>query len=124
MNNQKDKSMTDQSVPFISNGLPPRPKPFHMTEPVLQNGLWVFWLTADDHILHYVNTLNCILPFAMSPFLRRPGGRVMVSINPRYDPLEAWTFIQNVLQGEAQPVELEAAWEKAIVDACQHSEEN
>ncbi|MBA3870457.1 MAG: hypothetical protein ABI970_05045 [Chloroflexota bacterium] len=103
--------------------LPPRPKPFHMTDAALQNGLWSFWLTADEPILQYVSNLNCVLSFTGSPFLRRPGGRVMVSINPRYDHLEAWNWIYNTLEGETQIVDLGETWEQAIDWACQSEDE-
>ena len=103
--------------------LPPRPKPFHMTDAALQNGLWSFWLTADEPILQYVSNLNCVLSFTGSPFGRRPGGRVMVSINPRYDHLEAWNWIYNTLEGETQIVDLGETWEQAIDWACQSEDE-
>src|SRR5688572_20300087 len=106
MKDRKVSNMPLEPLPNRPSGLPPRPKPFHITEPVFQNGLWVFWLTADENIIQFVNTLNCILPFANSPFFRRSGGRVMVSINPRYDHREAWTFINELLQGETETVDL------------------
>jgi hypothetical protein len=108
--------------------LPPRPQPFHMTEAALQNGIWSFWLTADEHVLNYVSHLNCVLnftnsPFSPSPFARRVGGRVMVSISPRYDHVEAWTWIHQVLEGETEVVELGETWEEAIDLACQHEDD-
>jgi len=109
--------------------LPPRPQPFHMTEPTLQNGIWSFWLTADESVIQYVNHLNCVLSFAASPFSgspfapRRIGGRVAVSINPRYDHLEAWRWIRATLEGEAQIVDLGDTWEEAIDLACQSEDE-
>lgn len=99
---------------------PPQPKPFHMTDAVFQNGLWVFWLTAEETALLYINALNCVLPFAGSPLFRRPGGRVLVSINPRYDHLEAWTWIHALLEAETQAVDLADGWEEAINYACEH----
>ena len=101
------------------SSLPPRPQPFHMTDAIYQNGIWSFWLSADEAVIQYVSNLNCVLPFANSPFLRRPGGRVMVSINPRYDHAEAWTWLHNTLEGETQVVELGETWEQAIDRACQ-----
>ncbi|MCA0456291.1 MAG: hypothetical protein LCI00_20090 [Chloroflexi bacterium] len=112
-----------EPLPERSQGMPPRPKPFHMTEPAFQNGLWVFWLTADDNVIQFVNALNCVLPFANSPFFRRAGARILVSINPRYDHREAWAFIQEVLQGETELVDLGESWEQAINGACQHEDE-
>jgi hypothetical protein len=108
--------------------LPPRPQPFHMTEATLQNDIWSFWLTADEHVLSYVSHLSCVLnftnsPFSPSPFARRVGGRVMVSINPRYDHDEAWTWIRQLLEGETQFVELGETWEQAIDWACQSEDE-
>lgn len=103
--------------------LPPRPKPFHMSEPAMQNGLWSFWLTADDSVLQFVNNLNCILPVAQSPFFRRTSGRVMVSINPRYDHQEAWTWIYSLLEAETQIIDLGETWEEAIELACQSEDE-
>lgn len=108
--------------------LPPRPQPFHMTEPTMQNGIWSFWLTADERVLNYVSHLNCVLnftnsPFSPSPFARRVGGRVMVSINPRYDHVEAWTWIHHLLEGETEVVELGDTWEEAIDLACQHEDD-
>jgi len=103
--------------------LPPRPKPFHMTEPAMQNGLWSFWLTTDDAAIQYVNNLNCVLPTAQSPFFRRTSGRVLVTINPRYDHLEAWTFIRDLLEAETQVVDLGEPWEEAITLACESEDE-
>ena len=113
--------------------LPPRPKPFHMTEPLFQNSIWSFWLTADEAVIQYVSHLNCVLsftgsafggsPFSGSPFTRRVGGRVMVSINPRYDHSEAWKWIRHLLEGETQFVELGETWEEAIDVACQNEDE-
>jgi len=101
-----------------------------MTETTLQNGIWSFWLTADDSILQYVNHLNCVLSFTTSPFNsgfpfapRRLNGRVQININPRYDHLEAWTWIRDMLEGEAQIVDLGDTWEDAIDLACQSEDE-
>jgi hypothetical protein len=94
-----------------------------MTEPAMQNGLWSFWLTADDSVLQFVNNLNCILPVAQSPFFRRTSGRVMVSINPRYDHQEAWTWIYSLLEAETQIIDLGETWEEAIELACQSEDE-
>src|SRR5438045_3266355 len=103
--------------------LPPHPQPFHMTDATLQNGLWSFWLTADEPVIQYVSHLNCVLSFTGSPFARRTGGRVMVSINPRYDHLEAWTWIYHTLEGETKIVDLGETWEEAIDTACQSEDE-
>lgn len=116
--------MSADSIVNRPHSLPPRPKPFHMTEPILQNGLWSFWLTADDNIIQFVSALNCVLPFANSPFFRRAGGRVLVCINPRYDHLEAWNFINDMLLGETQIVDLGETWETAIAGACQSRSED
>lgn len=103
--------------------LPPCPQPFHMTDPALQNGIWSFWLTADESAIQYVSCLNCVLSCSNVPFGRRPGGRVMVSINPRYDYSEAWAWIYHLLEGETQTVDLGDSWEAAIDHACQHEDE-
>jgi hypothetical protein len=94
-----------------------------MTEATLQNGIWSFWLTADEPVIQYISHLNCVLSFSNSPFLRRPGGRVMVSINPRYDHVEAWAWIYHSLEGETQIVDLGETWEEAIDVACQSEDE-
>lgn len=47
----------------------------------------------------------------------------MVSINPRYDHREAWAYIQELLQGETDVVDLGESWEEAITGACQHEDE-
>lgn len=96
---------------------PPKPKAFHMTEPVCERGIWSFWLTAEEPVLQFVNTLNCVLPFLNSPFMRRPILRSTVSINPRYDPQEVWHWIHALLETEAQKVDLNEAWEMAIDEA-------
>lgn len=115
--------MTTHSQSDRFPSLPPRPQPFHMTEPTLQNSLWSFWLTADEPVIQYISHLNCVLAFTGSPFVRRSGGRVQVSINPRYDHLEAWTWIYHTLEGETQTVDLGETWEQAIDGACQSEDE-
>ena len=47
----------------------------------------------------------------------------MVSINPRYDYIEAWTWIRHLLEGETEVVELGETWEDAIDLACQHEDD-
>ena len=116
--------MSIEPKPNRFPSLPPRPKPFDMTDPILQNGLWSFWLTADEPVLQYVNNLNCVLPFSGSPFLRRSGGRVMVCINPRYDYREAWAWIREMLETETQIIDLGDTWESAIELACQSEDES
>ena len=120
--------MTTNPEPDRFPGLPPRPQPFHMTEATLQNGIWSFWLTADEPVVQFISHLNCVLSFANSsisgsPFVRRVGGRVLVSINPRYDHLEAWNWIYHTLEGETQVVDLGETWEDAIDMACQNEDE-
>ena len=120
--------MTDNTQPDRFPSLPPRPKPFHMTEATLQNGIWSFWLSADEPVIQYVGHLNCVLvltysPFSGPPLPRRVGGRVMVNINPRYDHLEAWNWIYHTLEGETQIVDLGDTWEEAIDVACQSEDE-
>lgn len=39
-------------------GLPPRPRPFDLTEPFENHGVWCFWLTADVPVLELVARLN------------------------------------------------------------------
>jgi hypothetical protein len=96
---------------------PPKPKAFHMTELVCERGIWSFCLTAEEPIFQFVNRLNCVLPFLNSPFMRRPILRAVVSINPRYDPQEAWNWIYALLEMEAQKVDLDEVWETAIDEA-------
>jgi hypothetical protein len=109
--------------------LPPRPKPFHMTDAVFQNGIWSFWLTADDAVIQYVYNLNCVLSVPSSPFggglpfTRRFNGRCQICINPRYEHLDAWKWIHDMLEGEAQIIELGDTWEEAIDMACQSEDE-
>lgn len=97
----------------------PKPKPFHITEPKKERGLWCFWLTADDDILKYVRHLHCILhPMSSGSFFtRRMNGRVMFAINPRYDHDNAWQWIVDMLQTETSSIELDDSWESAIDDA-------
>jgi hypothetical protein len=86
-----------------------------MTEPFLDRGLWSFWLTAEEPVLQYVANLHCILnPGTSNPFYRRPSGRILLNINPRYDYQEVWLWIHDLLQVEAQNIELNEAWESAI----------
>jgi len=94
-----------------------------MTEPAMQNGLWSFWLSADDSVIQFVNNLNCILPTLPSAFFRRTANRILISINPRYDHMEAWTWIRDMLEAETQIIELEETWEAAIDSACQSEDE-
>ena len=102
---------------------PPQPKAFHITEPFQDRGLWCFWLTAENEVLEYVAHLPCILhPVFSSPFQRRLQGRVLFSINPRYDHEEAWVWISDLLESEASHVELTESWEDAIRSA--HEEES
>lgn len=115
--------MSVEPQPDRFPGLPPTPKPFHITEPTLQNGIWIFWLTADDPVLRYVNHLNCVLAVSQSPFARRANGRVMVSINPRYDHMEAWTWIRQLLESETKIVDLGNTWEEAIELAFESDDE-
>ena len=113
--------MTDPNPNDMKNQplLPPTPKPFHITEPKFERGLWSFWLTADDDILQYVRHLNCILqPMSSGSFFtRRLTGRVMFAINPRYDHQQAWQWIVDMLQTETSSIELDEKWESAIDDA-------
>lgn len=111
-----------------SRGQPPTPKPFHITEPFFDRGLWCFWLTADDEVLEFISHLPCILqPMLSSPFQRRLRGRVMFSFNPRYDHEEAWLWIHELLDTETNFIELNDSWEEAIRYAygdSGHSDDN
>jgi hypothetical protein len=99
-----------------SKGQPPTPRPFHMTEPFYERGVWCFWLAADEEVLRFVSHLYCVLTVSFTPSLlqRRQSGRGMVCINPRYDHQEAWLWIYDLLEGECNPVELDELWEQAI----------
>jgi len=99
---------------------PPTPKPYHITEPFQDRGLWCFWLTAEDTTLEYVRHLNCILHSPANPFQRRIRGRVLFSINPRYDHEEAWLWINELLETESSQIELQEPWEKAITQAFEN----
>jgi hypothetical protein len=115
-NSKPKPSLTPSSTPLP----PPRPKPFDMTEPHFNQGLWSFWLTAEPPVLTYVSHLPCVLQQAVgSPFLgRRPTQhRQMFTINPRYDYQEAWLWIYQQLDSEAREVELNDVWEGALTDA-------
>jgi hypothetical protein len=90
-----------------------------MSEPHQDRGLWCFWLTAEEPVLDYVAHLHCVLPMSTGSFFRRPQGRALFGINPRYDYHEAWLWIKELLEQEARPVELPESWEDAIIDACQ-----
>lgn len=93
----------------------PKPKPFHITEPNYERGLWCFWLASDEDVLQFVSNLNCILqPSFGSPFGRRLRGRVLFAINPRYDHEETWLWLHEILESESARVELNDDWESAI----------
>jgi hypothetical protein len=123
------RSSTGKREDFAVNEIPPdgnkrssarlpRPRAFHMTDPFRESGLWCFWLTADDEILEFVRTLNCVLdPSSESVFRRQARGRVLFAINPRYDHEEAWLWITEILHSETQKVELNQRWENAIDNA-------
>ncbi|HEX2906052.1 MAG TPA: hypothetical protein VHO69_04285 [Phototrophicaceae bacterium] len=91
-----------------------------MVEPHQEQGIWCFWLTADLPVLQFVTHLSCVLNVAYMPppFLTRPQARILVRINPRYDPQEAWLWIYEQLERESLPVELNAVWETALDLAC------
>ena len=101
----------------------PKPKPFHIDNPFQDRGLWCFFLSADDEVLEFVSSLNCILQPSMGSLFHRRSlrGRVMFAINPRYDHEEVWLWITELLESEAQKVELNTSWEEAI-DEAQTSE--
>jgi hypothetical protein len=106
------------SVPRPSPAYPPKPRPYHMTEPTCERGVCTFWLTADEAVLEFVSHLPCVFPFmGANPFLRRPVSRALVTINPRYDSGEVCRWIQALLDAEAVAVELDAPWEEAIAGA-------
>jgi hypothetical protein len=99
---------------------PPKPKPFHMTEPFQEREVWCFWLAAEEPVLQFVQNLHCIMAVSAStPFGRRPPGRVLVTMNPRYDAQEVWLWIYDLLEAETQQIELDDSWEAAIVMACE-----
>lgn len=101
----------------IDAAQPPKPKPFDMSEPFQQsNGLWCFWLTADPHIIKFVSHLSCILPAPAPPFTRSTPGRTLFSINPRYQPEDAWIWVHRLLEGETEDVELSDIWADALED--------
>jgi hypothetical protein len=109
--------------PSSSAGRPPKPAPFHMSEPVLDRGIWYFCVTADEEILRFVMHLPCVMSYTHSPFLRQTTRRVTVGINPRYDHEEAWLWIYDLLEGETRFVELDESWENAIESACGDEDE-
>lgn len=114
----KKTSDTDQQSEKKPRFELPKPKPFHITEPFHERGLWCFWLSSDDDVLQFVSNLNCILqPSVGSPFGRRLRGRVLFAINPRYDHEETWLWLHEVLESEATWVELNEEWESAIQEA-------
>lgn len=103
----------------VDPSMPPKPKPFDMTEPSLQpNGLWCFWLSADERVLRFVAHLHCIIPVSNppSPFNRATRARMMFGINPRYNQEEAWMWIYRLLEGEAEMIELNDQWLEALGD--------
>lgn len=112
-------------TPSSSAGaLPPRPKPFHMTDPFMDRGLWCFWLTADHPVLRFVSHLQCVLQQPMFnspfPFRQQQQARMLFSINPRYDHQEVWLWIYETLECETKTVELGDLW----VDAIEGIDEN
>lgn len=107
----------------IHPAFPPRPKPFHMSEPFQQpGGLWCFWLTADENIVQFVAGLNCIMQMPPPPFVRPAKGRVMYAISPRYNHEEAWMWIYRLLESETELVELSEIWENAFEDEPEESD--
>lgn len=100
--------------------LPPRPKPFDMTDPFNEHGVWCFWLTADMPVLQFVTHLNCVLnvSFMPPPFVARSHGRVLVRINPRYDHQEAWLWLYEQMELESRQIELSESWEKTLDAIC------
>lgn len=84
------------------------PAPYHISEPIFEDGLWCFWLTANDDIIHYVLHLDfIILPpkFRILPGLL-PSGRTKYAISPRYIFEEAWIKLQECLDMECNNVDL------------------
>lgn len=110
----EDSGIPQKKIPPL-----PKPKPFHITEPHQERGLWCFWLTADEDVLRFVHNLNCILtpPLNNSRFGRRLTGRILFAFNPRYDHEETWLWLHEVLESETLQVELNDNWEDAIRDA-------
>ena len=103
---------------------PPKPKPFHMTEPAQERGVWNFWLTAEPEVLQFVCHLHCILQQPQNTLFRsrRPQSRMMFSINPRYDPQETWLWICDLLESETQKVELSDIWLNVLESEEEESE--
>ena len=115
----------------LSDSMPPlpKPKPFHITEPVLNNGLWSFWLTAEDEVLAFVQNLHCMQiaqksRFGSSRFQAKLSGRAHFTINPRYNHDEIWAWLHEVLTAEANTVALSDSWESAIEAAHAHTDDN
>lgn len=105
--------------PLDPTRFPPVPKPFHMSEPFHDRGVWFFWLSADDPVIRFVGHLHCILPLPEpNPYFRRPQSRALIGINPRYDHQEAWLWIYDLLGTEAHYIDLDDEWENAINEAC------
>lgn len=114
-----------ESYPTPQHNLPPKPLPFHMTDPFQDRGMWCFWLTADTPVLQFTSHLNCVLSlsYAAPAFFSKPQGRGLVAINPRYDAQEVWLWIYELLESETHWVELDNSWEDAIQMACEAPEE-
>ncbi len=108
-----------QESPSEKPTLPPRPKPFHITEPFEQRGVWAFWLTAEPEVIQFVRHLSCVLQVVYNgpPFFQRPNNRVMVTFDPRYEHEEAWLWVHEELEAESVPVELAEEIEAALDDA-------
>lgn len=117
---------TGHPAPTDRGALPPKPLPFHMTDPFLDRGVWCCWLTADEQVLRFINHLNCVLnvSYMTPPFMRKAQERVLVTINPRYDPQEVWLWMYELLEAETRAVELDTSWEEAIAAACSHRDED
>lgn len=106
-------------------GLPPKPRPFDLTEPFDNHGVWCFWITAELPVLRLIAELHCILysGFNLSPFNQLAQQRVLYTINPRYDHQEAWLWIHELLETETRNLELSEAWENALDDICRDETE-
>lgn len=101
----------------IEASQPPKPRPFDMSEPFYQGGMWCFWLTADEEVLRYVSTLNCILTTSSSPLMRSMRGRRMFSINPRYNYEETWMWLYRTLELETEHIHLGDLWTDVLSDS-------
>jgi hypothetical protein len=69
-----------------------------------------FWLeTKEIHLFRYVRSLICVAGVTM-----QGTERGLIDIDDDYDPDEAWHYIRQEIEEEAQVVTLDKIWKDAM----------